>query len=87
MGPFGQTCEVWSQQQGQWRHVETIPCGLFPKDSPGMMFFPALCPKRGDRIKDPGTGGATTWEVTDIMAQSEDRVRVTVRRVPPEVKN
>lgn len=75
-------CEVWQQQQDQWTHVETMPCGLFPGGSPGKMFFSALrCPMLRDRIKEPG--GATWWEVTDIVGKSADTVQVTVRRCRP----
>lgn len=79
MRPVQASCEVWHQQQDQWTHVETIPCGLFPGGSSGKMFFPALrCPTLRERIKEPG--GATGWEVTHIEGKSAETVQVTVRR-------
>ncbi len=79
MRPFEQSCEVWQQQGDMWVRVETIPCGLFPGGSPGKMWFPALrCPPRGERIKKPG--GATWWEVTEIVGKSAEMAQVTVRR-------
>ena len=90
MRPFEQSCEVWSQHQGQWTYVETIPCGLFPSGDSGPMWFSALRPGPGpgNRLKEPGKGGrpATWWEITKIEAVSGDTphtFQVTVHRCDP----